>query len=407
MTQPVTPSTTNSIQLDLLYTISRTISENIEWKKALDEISVLVRKIFIFDNLVVYRSDASRQIIEVVYARAAGRGRSAEADSTWGELVAYQVTQIQKTVLSVPSVPENVNRLERPFVLGIPLSVGDQSLGAIIFIRFGGPVFTPESIDLAEYIARQITHLVERQRIQDQYLELEAQHQQSRLQQDFVSTISHELRSPLGFIKGYTTTLLRSDTEWDHTTQMEFLRIIDEETDHMQELIENLLDSARLQAGQLRFQFQLVRLDSVVNDVIVRTNLHHPELVFNLELSPNLQPITADPVRLAQVLENLTSNAIKYAPGSDILITIKQEESKSIITFTDHGPGIPDNFLPFIFDRFFRSPDTPTIHGSGLGLFICKHIITAHQGEITAQSHLGEGTTFQIVLPNQLKPADV
>jgi len=101
------------------------------------------------------------------------------------------------------------------------------------------------------------------------------------------------------------------------------------------------------------------------------------------------------------VLENLISNAIKYAPGSDILITIKQDELKSIILFSDHGPGIPEIYLPYIFDRFFRSPETPTIHGSGLGLFICKHIVQAHHGEITAQSRVGEGTTFQIVLPHK------
>jgi signal transduction histidine kinase len=182
---------------------------------------------------------------------------------------------------------------------------------------------------------------------------------------------------------------------------LEFLKIIDEETDHMQELIENLLDSARLQAGQLRFQFQLLRLDSVINDVILRTNLHHPELVFRLDFQQPPIPITADPVRLAQVIENLVGNAIKYAPDSDILITIRQKDSKSTILFSDHGPGIPEKYQPFIFDRFFRSPDTPTIHGSGLGLFICKHIIQAHHGEITVISTLGEGTTFQIVLPDQ------
>jgi signal transduction histidine kinase len=401
MSEVTTQSPSRPIQLELLYAISKTTTRNLEWKKALDEISILVRKIFIFDNLVVYRADNLQQGLEVVYARAAGRGRKAEAEASWGESVAHQILQSQQTVLAEPSILTSTNRLERPFVLGIPLMVGDQALGVIIFIRFGGPIFTPESVDLAEFIARQITYLVERQRIQDEYRELEVQHQQSRLQQDFVSTISHELRSPLGFIKGYTTTLLRSDTEWDHNTQMEFLKIIDEETDHMQELIENLLDSARLQAGQLSFQFQPVRLDSVINDVIMRTRLHHPELVFHFEFQQPLLPTTADPVRLAQVLENLTSNAIKYAPGSDILITIKQEKTKSIIVFSDHGPGIPDKYLPFIFDRFFRSPETPTIHGSGLGLFICKHIIQAHHGEISAQSTLGEGTTFQIVLPHE------
>ncbi len=401
MNEITTQSPTHPIQLDLLYAISKTTTRNLEWKKALDEISILVRKIFIFDNLVVYRIDSSQQGLEVAYARAAGRGRSKEADASWGESTAYQALQTHETVLSELSTPDLTDRLDHPLVLGIPLIVGDQTLGIIVFVRFGGPFFTTESVELAEFIARQITYLVERQRIQDEYLELQLQHQQARLQQDFVSTISHELRSPLGFIKGYTTTLLRSDTEWDHSTQMEFLKIIDEETDHMQGLIENLLDSARLQAGQLSFQFQPVRLDSVVNDVILRTGLHHPELAFHLEYEPPLYPTTADPVRLAQVLENLTSNAIKYAPGSDILITIKQEDSKSIILFTDHGPGIPEKYLPYIFDRFFRSPETPTIHGSGLGLFICKHIIQAHNGEITARSTVGEGTTFQIVLPHQ------
>ncbi len=394
--------TSQQIHLEHLYAISKCVTQTLEWKKALDNIAVMVRKIFIFDNLVVYLADSSRQSLDVVYARATGRGRSAEADSTWGETVAGQAIQTQSTILAEPSTPDTANRLERPYMLGIPLAVGDLVLGAIIFIRFGGPVFTPENIELAEYISGQITLLMERQRIQEEYEVLEAQHRQTRLQQDFISTISHELRSPLGFIKGYTTTLLRSDTQWDQNTQLEFLRIIDEETDHMQELIENLLDSARLQAGQLRFQFQLVRLDSVVNDVIMRTELHHPDLVFNLEIPQTLHPITADPVRLAQVIENLISNAIKYAPGSDILITIKQEDSKSTITFIDHGPGIPDKYLPFVFERFFRSPDTPTIHGSGLGLYICRHIIQAHHGDIKVTSKVGEGTTFTITIPDEI-----
>jgi signal transduction histidine kinase len=401
MSEIITQPHPYPIQLDLLYAISKTTTRNLEWKKALDEIAVLVRKILIFDNLVVYRADNIQQSFEVAYARAAGRGRSAEADSTWGDVVAHQILLTHQTMLTEPPIFTSTDRLERPYVLGIPLIVGDQVLGIIVFIRFGGPIFTEENIELAEFIARQITYLVERQRIQDEYHELEIQHKQARLQQDFVSTISHEVRSPLGFIKGYTTTLLRSDTEWDRVNQLEFLKIIDEETDHMQELIENLLDSARLQSGQLSFQFQPVRLDSVVNDVIMRTGLHHPDLVFNFEYQQPLLSTIADPVRLAQVLENLTSNAIKYAPGSDILITIKQDETKSIISFTDHGPGIPDKYLPFIFDRFFRSPETPTIHGSGLGLFICKHIIELHHGEINVLSVVGEGTTFQITLPHK------
>ena len=157
--------------------------------------------------------------------------------------------------------------------------------------------------------------------MQQEIHELEEQQQQYRLQDDFVSTITHELRNPLGFIKGYTTTLLRSDTQWDQNTQQEFLTIIDQETDRLQELIDNLLDSARLQSGEMRMQFQLVRLDSVLNDVVLRSKLHHPDLNINTNTTGLIQPVRGDPRRLAQVFENIIGNSIKYAPGSEILIT--------------------------------------------------------------------------------------
>jgi len=391
----------SEIAIEDLFAISKNVTETPEWKQALDEISRMVRRIFIFDNLVVYLAEPSRQTIEVVYARAAGRGRSAEADMTWGENVATQILQTRQTVITVPSTDPSTNRLERPYILGIPLKLGDQVLGAIIFIRFGGPEFLTNCISLAEFIAQQITLLIERQNLLEQFKLMETERQQARLQQDFVSTISHELRSPLGFIKGYTTTLLRSDTQWDQKTQQEFLTIIDQEADHMQELIENLLDSARLQSGQLRFQFQIVRLDALMNDVILRSRLHHPYLKIKLELDSPLRPIIADPVRLAQVIENLIGNAKKYAPGSDILITLNQDDHTSKITVKDFGAGISEKYLPFIFDRFFRSPDTPNIHGSGLGLYICRQIIQAHHGVISAESIVDKGTTILIVLPNE------
>ncbi len=178
-------------------------------------------------------------------------------------------------------------------MLGIPLNIGDQCLGAIIMIRFGGPAYSQSNIHLAIFIAQQIALLIERQHLREQFHQLEEQQQQYRLQDDFVSTITHELRNPLGFIKGYTTTLLRSDTQWDQSTQQEFLTIIDQETDRLQELIDNLLDSARLQSGEMRMQFQLVRLDSVLNDVILRARLHHPEINIRFNIESSILPVRA------------------------------------------------------------------------------------------------------------------
>ncbi len=395
--------TSAEVGLDHLYEISRIVTQASEWKPALNEIASLIRSIFIFDNLVVYLSDPARHDLDVMYARAMGRGRSAEADIAWGEIVANQIMDNPKIFLQEPVNDPDVDRLERPYILGIPLQVSTRVLGAIIFIRFGSPPFEPEAIRLAEFIAQQTALLVERQNLQHAFSVLEQQNQESRLQEDFISTITHELRTPLGFIKGYTTTLLRSDTNWDPETQQEFLRIIDQEADRLQDLIDNLLDSARLQSGNLKMDFQAVRLETLVRSVVDRVKLHHPDLKVNLDSKQPGLVTRGDPKRLGQVFENLLNNAVKYAPGSDVWITIDARESEGVeILIQDQGPGIPQRYLPHIFERFFRNPELePYVHGSGLGLFICKKITQAHQGQIYATSTVGEGTTFHINLPFQ------
>jgi signal transduction histidine kinase len=396
-----TPSSKDS-NPEYLNAISKVVVQASEWKPALDKIINLIRAAFIFDNLAVYLSDSNQENLEVMYARAMGRGRSREADAAWGENIANQVTTTRKTLVLEPSPNDDEDRLKRPYLLAIPLLANKRYLGAIVFIRFGGPSFSQENVELSEFIAQQIAMLVERQDLQKAYEMLEEQRQLARLQEDFISTISHELRSPLGFIKGYTTTLLRSDATWDQNTQQEFLQIIDQETDHLMELIENLLDSSRLQSGQLRMQFQFVRLDTLLKNVIARSCLHHPTLVVNTDFDVSLVPIQGDPRRLAQVFENLLSNAAKYSPGSDVQIDVKQEGNHAHIEISDKGPGIAEQYIPSLFTRFFRVPDqSPNVHGSGLGLFICKQILQAHKGEISATSVLGQGTTFHILLPSQ------
>ncbi|MCB0120531.1 MAG: HAMP domain-containing histidine kinase, partial [Anaerolineales bacterium] len=116
----------------------------------------------------------------------------------------------------------------------------------------------------------------------------------------------------------------------------------------------------------------------------------------NLETIP---PVLGDSARLSQVFENLFSNAIKYAPGSKITITSTAADKKVRITFADEGDGIPEDFLPFLFERFYRVPGERTVTGTGLGLYICKQIVMAHHGKIWVESVLDEGTTFFIELP--------
>jgi signal transduction histidine kinase len=123
-------------------------------------------------------------------------------------------------------------------------------------------------------------------------------------------------------------------------------------------------------------------------------------MTIEFELEPGLSLIEADPTRLAQVFDNLLSNAAKYASGSKVTISAKAEESEIHIAVKDTGPGISPAHLKNIFSRFYRVPNqSSSVRGSGLGLFICRRIVQAHGGEITAESTLGEGTTFHIYLP--------
>jgi two-component system sensor histidine kinase KdpD len=389
------------IDPEVFFKFSQIISQSSDWKTALEQVAGLVHTFFIYDNLVVYSTDPNSDDLEVIYAKAAGRGKTAEADIAWGELIANQVYEQNKILFQNPN-EEIQDRLHRPYLMGLPINVSSNIIGVLVFIRFGGPAFPDEEKITANFISQQAAILLQRRKLEKAYTLIETQERRYQLQDDFLSTVSHEVRNPLGFIKGYTTTLLRKDTTWDAETTREFLEIIDQETDHLRILIENVLDSARLQSGQMPMNFEISRLDMLINNVITRARKHHPNMEIKLLIEGGLSPIKADPNRLTQVFENIISNAAKYAPESDILIKIKQDEHGSNIDLEDHGPGIPAEYLEMVFERFFRNPEqAPGIHGSGLGLYICKEIIQAHKGTITATSEIGEGTTFHMFLPYQ------
>jgi signal transduction histidine kinase len=390
----------NAQELDAIYAISRVVTRASELDASLDEIIGIARTVFIFDNVVLYVHHQSENL-EPSYARAIGRGRNSETDLAWGEPIAKDVISSREIVVRQEITGDfTKDRMKDRYFLGLPLIAGDQNIGALVFVRYGGPQFTPEHTHIAEYIAGHIAQLYEHGNLVTQLSRLEAERQLERLQDDFVATVSHELRTPLGFIKGYATSLLREDANWDEETQREFLLIIDEETDRLKELIDNLLDSSRLQSGTLRMEFQPMRIDTMLKELKLRARSFSEDLDVQVNLVAAPLKIEADATRLAQVFDNLLSNAIKYAPDSTITITLNSQDDHAHIEFSDQGPGIPTEDLPNIFTRFYRVPSrNKSVRGTGLGLFICRQIINAHQGEITAVSKLGEGTTFHIYLP--------
>ena len=373
-----------------------------DWRDALDFLIASLRKVLIFDNLAIFILDDAGETSEIAYARAIGREKDAESNANWGESITNQVIETGELVIQTPERRhKQTKRLDAAYLIGLPLIASGKLIGAISLIRFGGPEYTQEHIDLANLASVVISYIFEKRALQETIVALEAVQRQMRLQDDFVSTISHELRTPLGFIKGYSTTLLRDDTEWDEQTRKEFLTIIDEETDHLTELIENVLDSARLQSKTIEMNMQPVRLDILVRDAITRINARHGDIKIDLHVD-DVDLIQGDSSMLTQVFENLFGNAVKYAPNSPIDIHINKENTKKIqVVFADHGVGIPKDHLPYIFDRFYRVPDVPNKAGTGLGLFICKKIIEAHHGKMWAESQEGQGTRFIIQIPVQ------
>ncbi len=365
----------------------------------LEQFMPVLRKEFVFDNVAIYLQNGTDRALDVMYARAIGRAKNAEADAAWGETFASQVVKKGSILLQDPHPEVSPDdRLHQAYLLGLPLRRNETVQGALVFVRFGGPAYEEAHIKVASFGAGLLSMLFDRITWHETHSELRDLKRQMQLQEDFVSTISHELRTPLGFIKGYSTSLLREDTSWDEETQKEFLMIIDEEADRLSLLIENVLESARLQSRTLPLRFQPLRLDAVIRDVITRIRVRHKNLDVSMDLK-YAPPINGDGVRLAQVFENLFTNAIKYAPNAPILVLLEQIGEKMIISFIDRGPGIPKDALPFIFDRFYRVRSEKSVTGTGLGLYICKQIIEAHRGKIWAESNPGQGTTFFIELP--------
>lgn len=387
---------------ETLYALSNIAAQEKSWKPLLDDLLTFSHDEFLVDNLAIYMTDGANNRLEVVYAKAFGRGKSGEADVSWGEALASQVAQEMKTICDEPDSTDKDNRLNFPFTLAMPLSPISSEFGAIVFIRFGGPHFNSQEITYANYLRQQINFILQKKILQEFSNRIKKQTDISELQQNFINTISHELRNPLGFIKGYTTTLLREDTKWDTSTQTDFLRIIDRETNHLEELIDNLLDSSRLQSGQMRFDNQIVSIEGLIRDEVSRAQINYPDLIVHFDFDPLIQPIHGDPDRLAQVFDNLINNSLKYAPGAEIYIAVHQEKNQIFVDYQDAGPGISEKYLNQIFNRFFRDPEQSIkVHGSGLGLSICKEIIEHHSGEIIASSPPGQGLTFSIRLPVQ------
>jgi len=200
----------------------------------------------------------------------------------------------------------------------------------------------------------------------------------------FISVISHELKTPVALIKGYVGTLRRDDANWDREIIQDSLEVIEEEADRLTELIENLLDASRLQAGGLSLNRSDLAFGKFAERLAEKYRTQTDQHTIIIDFPSEFPIVVADEGRLEQVLSNLLSNAIKYSPdGGEIRIGGQVRPEQVIICVQDQGPGIAPGDIPHIFDRFYRADSASrTTKGAGLGLYLTRAIVEAHGGRI-------------------------
>jgi PAS domain S-box-containing protein len=261
-------------------------------------------------------------------------------------------------------------------VNGIPLAVG---------ITYA-PLLSPEG-NLLNIIAsvRDITHFREAEELKSM----------------FISVISHELKTPVALIKGFVGTLRRDDVSWESEIVQDSLEVIEEEADRLTELIENLLDASRLQAGGLNLNLCDVAFKNFSEKMVERFRTQTNKHILAVDFPEEFPVVVADEDRLSQVLSNLISNSIKYSPdGGEIRISGQVRPEQVIICVQDQGPGIAPGDIPHIFDRFYRADDaSKTTKGAGLGLYLTRAIVEAHGGRIWVDPRPGNGARICFSLP--------
>lgn len=228
------------------------------------------------------------------------------------------------------------------------------------------------------------------------------------LKSTFVSVVSHELKTPVALIKGYVSTLRREDASWDREVVQDSLEVIEEEADRLTELIENLLDATRLQAGVLSMSLTEVALDDLAKRIAQRFQTQTEMHQFVVNFPDNFPVILGDDDRLGQVFSNLISNAIKYSPkGGEIRIEGQVLPSQVMVCISDQGPGIAVGDIPHVFDRFYRATDaSKTTKGAGLGLYLTRAVIKAHGGRIWVDPKPGLGARICFSLPREISRKD-
>jgi signal transduction histidine kinase len=298
-----------------------------------------------------------------------------------------------------------LNQAEVSSCVCIPLITGKATIGVMMLENIHETRnFTEADLPFLIAVAGLFALSVENAFLKEELQVMETIKEANRLKTELISTLSHEMRTPLTSIKGYSTALLMDDISFDCETKKEFLQIIDQECDILQDLIHDLLESSIIDSGLLKLELQPVRIkilaESVVQDIARRTKEHQ----FMIDFPDKFPIIDADPHRVMQVFRNLLDNSVKYSPNGGLIVVRGQPfDDEVVISVADQGVGLAPEHVNRLFEVGFRVKSGLIRHvsGSGLGLPICRTIVENHGGRIWAESQLDRGTCLYFSLPRR------
>ena len=271
--------------------------------------------------------------------------------------------------------------------------------------RGGHEIVDPEQRQLLETFASQVASSLERVRFADEAGTAVIEAKAERLQSSLLSSVSHDLRTPLGVITGATSTLLENESSLDPVARRDLLQIAYEEAERLNRLVRNLLDMTRLASGAIRPEKEWHPLDEVIGVALTRLDERLRGREVDVHLPTELPPVPLHPVLVEQLFLNLLENALKYTPpGSPLEIKAESKVDWVQIDVSDRGPGIPVAEADHIFEKFYRSKREGSEGGAGLGLAICRGVVEAHGGRILVAAREGGGASFRFTLPTLAAP---
>jgi len=286
-----------------------------------------------------------------------------------------------------------------------PLSISGKAVGVLGLRPLGLRTLPPDQVQLLVTLAALIAGALERIRLSDQVRHTQVQVEAEKMRSALLSSVSHDLRTPLTGIMGAAATLSESGDTLLPPVRKELLQTISDEAERINRLVGNLLDMTRLESGQVVPSREWLPVEELIGSAMRRCDKQLADHAVKVNVADNLPMLHADSVLMVQVLANLLDNAAKYSPdGSEIYIAARADAKAITVSVADRGPGVPHDQREHIFEKFVRGRHVASKPGVGLGLAICRAILAAHGGRIWLDDRSGGGAVFSFSLPREEEP---